>query len=155
MDCIHAGRPDPHRHVLADHPALAESAPPLRRAGLLVPAARDICTGYRYYTFAQAGRGIRIRNLLWLGFGLSEVEAILEARERGDAGTIRDHFTRRLAATEREAGRLHAIAEALRTQDPLNGGFRMSIPNLLSRISLPCGRFPAGSGVFTRRRSRD
>jgi len=95
--------------------------------GLLVPAARDICTGYRYYTFAQTERGIHIRHLLWLGFGLSEVDAILEARERGDAAMIREHFARRLAATEQEIGRLHAIAEALRTQDPLNGGFRMSI----------------------------
>ncbi|KLK89049.1 MerR family transcriptional regulator [Methanoculleus sediminis] len=97
--------------------------------GLLAPAARDICTGYRYYTCPQVERGIRIRNLLWLGFGLSEVEAILEARERGDAATIREHFARRLAATEREAGRLHAIAEALRKQqqDPFNGGFSMSI----------------------------
>lgn len=97
--------------------------------GLLVPAARDICTGYRYYTFTQAERGIRIRHLLWLGFGLSEVEAILEARERGDAGAIREHFARRLAETEREAGRLHVIAEALRRQkqDPFNGGFSMSI----------------------------
>jgi len=95
--------------------------------GLLIPAIRDICTGYRYYTFAQAERGIRIRHLLWLGFGLSEVETILAAREHGDAGTIRDLFARRLAATEREVGRLHAIAEVLRTQDPLNGGFRMSV----------------------------
>ena len=97
--------------------------------GLLVPAARDICTGYRYYTFVQVERGIRIRHLLWLGFGLSEVESILEARERGDAGTIREHFARRLAETEREAGRLHAIAEALRKQkqDPFNGGFSMAI----------------------------
>ena len=97
--------------------------------GLLVPAARDICTGYRYYTFVQVERGIRIRHLLWLGFGLSEVESILEARERGDAGTIREHSARRLAETEREAGRLHAIAEALRKQkqDPFNGGFSMAI----------------------------
>jgi len=95
--------------------------------GLLVPAARDICTGYRYYTVAQTERGICIRHLLWLGFGLSEVETILEAREGGDAGTIRDLFARRLAAIEQEAGRLHAIAEVLRMQDPLNGGFRMSV----------------------------
>jgi len=95
--------------------------------GLLVPAARDICTGYRYYTFAQVERGLRIRHLLWLGFDLGEVEAILDARECGDAGTIRDLFARRLAATEREAGRLHAVAEVLRVQDPLNGGFHMSI----------------------------
>lgn len=97
--------------------------------GLLVPAARDICTGYRYYTFAQVERGIRIRHLLWLGFGLSEVETILDAREHGDAGTIREHFSRRLAKTEREIGRLHEIAEVLRKQkqDPLNGGFRMSL----------------------------
>lgn len=95
--------------------------------GLLVPAARDICTGYRYYTFAQAERGLRIRHLLWLGFDLSEVEAVLAARESGDAGAIRDLFRARLAATEREALRLHAIAEVLRIQDPLNGGFHMSI----------------------------
>ncbi|MFA6671527.1 MAG: MerR family transcriptional regulator [Methanoculleus sp.] len=95
--------------------------------GLLVPAARDICTGYRYYTVAQAERGIHIRHLLWLGFCLPEVETILAARERGDAGTVRDLFARRLTATEREAGRLHAIAEILRMQDPLNGGFRMSV----------------------------
>ncbi|KAF5060490.1 GyrI-like small molecule binding domain protein [anaerobic digester metagenome] len=95
--------------------------------GLLVPAARDICTGYRYYTYAQVERGVRIQHLLWLGFDLTEVEAVLDARERGDAGTIRVHFERRLAATEREIGRLHAIAEVLRTQNPLNGGFSMSI----------------------------
>jgi len=95
--------------------------------GLLVPAARDICTGYRYYTFAQAEQGIRIRHLLWLGFTLSEIEAVLDARERGDAGTIRDHFARRLAATEREIGRLHVVAEVLRVQDLLNGGFHMSV----------------------------
>lgn len=95
--------------------------------GLLVPAARDLCTGYRYYTFAQIERGIRIRHLLWLGFGLSEVEVILDAKSRGDAGVIRDLFARRLAATEQEARRLHVIAETLRAQDPLNGGFRMSV----------------------------
>lgn len=95
--------------------------------GLLVPAARDLCTGYRYYTYALIERGIHISHLLWLGFDLTKIEAILAARERGDAGTVRDLFARRLAATEQEAGRLHAIAEVLRTQDPLNGGFRMSI----------------------------
>ena len=97
--------------------------------GLLVPAARDICTGYRYYTYVQVERGIRIRHLLWLGFGLSEVEEILDARERGDAGAIREHIAERLAATEREVGRLHVIAEALQRQkqDPLNGELSMSI----------------------------
>ena len=95
--------------------------------GLLVPVARDICTGYRYYTVAQAERGIHIGHLLRLGFDLGEVEVILAAREQGDAGAIRDLFARRLAATEQEIGRLHAIAEILRTQDPLNGGFRMSV----------------------------
>lgn len=95
--------------------------------GLLVPAARDICTGYRYYTFAQVERGILIRHLLWLGFCLQEVETVLAARERGDAGTVRDLVARRLAATEQEIGRLHVIAEVLRMQDPLNGGFRMSV----------------------------
>ncbi|WP_292518835.1 MerR family transcriptional regulator [Methanoculleus sp.] len=95
--------------------------------GLLVPAARDICTGYRYYAVTQVERGLQIGHLLRLGFGLAEVETILAARERGDARTIGDIFAQRLAATEKEIERLHAIAEALRVQDPLNGGFRMSI----------------------------
>ncbi len=95
--------------------------------GLLVPAERDICTGYRYYTYAQIERAVRIKNLLWLGFSLDEAANLLCARERGDAGRVRSLFAKRLAATEREIRRLHAVQEVLQQQDPLSGGFRMSI----------------------------
>ncbi|WP_241647983.1 MerR family transcriptional regulator [Methanoculleus taiwanensis] len=95
--------------------------------GLLVPAERDICTGYRYYTYAQIERAVRIKNLLWLGFSLDEAATLLSAKEQGDAGRVRTLFAERLVATEHEIRRLHAVQEVLQQQDPLFGGFRMSI----------------------------
>ncbi|MDN7024577.1 MerR family transcriptional regulator [Methanoculleus sp. FWC-SCC1] len=95
--------------------------------GLLVPAERDICTGYRYYTYAQIERAVRIKNLLWLGFSLDDAATLLCARDQGDAGRVRSLFAVRLVATEREIRRLHAVQEVLQQQDPLSGGFRMSV----------------------------
>jgi effector-binding domain-containing protein/DNA-binding transcriptional MerR regulator len=95
--------------------------------GLLIPAERDLCTGYRYYTYNQLERGVLIRKLTWLGFSLQEVGAILDAKEQGDRATVASFFTRRLEATEREMAVLHAIQKVLQTQDPLTGGFGMSV----------------------------
>jgi len=95
--------------------------------GLLVPAEKDLCTGYRYYTCDQIERGIWIRNLLWLGFSLQEARDLLDAKCRGDVESIRGLFEKRLSETEEEARRLHAVQEILRTQDPLTGGFCMSV----------------------------
>jgi DNA-binding transcriptional MerR regulator len=51
------------------------------RKGLLPPAAKDMCTGYRYYTTAQIGRGVTIKTLHGLGFPLDEIAALLAAKE--------------------------------------------------------------------------
>lgn len=40
--------------------------------GLLVPAAKDLCSWYRYYAIAQIDRAVRIRALVGLGFSLDE-----------------------------------------------------------------------------------
>ncbi|MGA9097525.1 MAG: MerR family transcriptional regulator [Methanotrichaceae archaeon] len=45
--------------------------------GLLVPAAKDPFTGYRYYTADQLERGLRIKTLCNLGFTLERPSAAL------------------------------------------------------------------------------
>jgi effector-binding domain-containing protein len=81
--------------------------------GLLVPAARDLCTGYRSYTAGQIGRGVTIGHLVSLGFGLAEVGGLLDARDRGDPETVRRLFEARRRAVGAELGRLAAIDAVL------------------------------------------
>lgn len=80
--------------------------------GLLVPANRDIATGYRYYTGNQIASGVSIKELCGLGFPLQEIETILHAREAGDTGRIRELFRKRHDAIRSEVTRLQQI-EAL------------------------------------------
>lgn len=94
---------------------------------LLIPAEKDLCTGYRYYTYNQLERGVLIRKLTWLGFSLQEVSAILDAKDLGDRAAVAAFFARRLEATGKEMTALHAIQKVLQTQDPLTGGFGMSV----------------------------
>lgn len=81
--------------------------------GLLAPSGKDLCTGYRSYTFDQIGRGVVIGHLVSLGFGLAEVGALLDARDAGDAATIRRLFAARREAVGGERRRLAAIDAAL------------------------------------------
>ncbi|KAF5073245.1 GyrI-like small molecule binding domain protein [anaerobic digester metagenome] len=81
--------------------------------GLLVPAGKDLCTGYRHYTFDQIGRGVRIGHLVSLGFSLGEVQTLLEAQLTGDRETIRSLFQARRDAVGTEIRRLAAIDAAL------------------------------------------
>ncbi len=81
--------------------------------GLLVPAGKDVCTGYRSYTFDQIGRGVTIGHLVSLGFGLAEVGALLDARAAGDRETIGRLFAARREAIGSEVRRLAAIDAAL------------------------------------------
>lgn len=46
--------------------------------GLLTPAKREI-TGYRQYSFQQIRRGIQLKRLSNLGFGLREMREIMDA----------------------------------------------------------------------------
>ncbi len=81
--------------------------------GLLVPAGKDLCTGYRSYTADQIGRGVVIGHLVSLGFGLADVGALLDARAAGDLETIRRLFAVRREAVGAESRRLAAIDAAL------------------------------------------
>ena len=79
---------------------------------LLVPAGKDVCTGYRSYTVDQIGRGVIIGHLVSLGFGLAEVGTLLDARAAGDRETVRRLFAARREAVGR-ARQLAAIDAAL------------------------------------------
>jgi effector-binding domain-containing protein len=85
--------------------------------GLLVPATKDIATGYRYYTGTQIARGVSIKELCGIGFSLLEIEAILSAKDAGDGDTIREHFRRRQGAIRSEVARLQQIEAILARSD--------------------------------------
>lgn len=80
--------------------------------GLLVPATKDIATGYRYYTGTQIAKGVSIKELSALGFPLSEIETILVAKDTGDRQTVQHLFGRRRSQIRSEVQRLQQI-EAL------------------------------------------
>ena len=80
--------------------------------GLLVPATKDIATGYRYYTGRQIVMGVSIKALCGLGFSLNEIERILAAKEAGDNETIQQLFSKRQGTIRSEVRRLQQI-EAL------------------------------------------
>ena len=64
--------------------------------GLLAPAEKDVCTGYRTQTFDQIGRGVTIGHRVSLGFGLADVAPfstpVPRTREAGGGrvGRVRD-----------------------------------------------------------------
>lgn len=80
--------------------------------GLLVPATKDIATGYRYYSGTQIATGVSIKELCALGFSLSEIETILVAKDTGDRETVQHLFCRRRTLIRSEVQRLQQI-EAL------------------------------------------
>jgi effector-binding domain-containing protein len=81
--------------------------------GLLVPAAKDLITGYRYYTGRQIALGVSIKELCGIGFSLHEIEQILSAKEAGDGETIRQLFRKRQGAIRSEVIRLQQIEAIL------------------------------------------
>jgi len=80
--------------------------------GLLVPATKDIATGYRYYTGTQIATGVSIKELSALGFSLAEIGTILVAKDTGDRKTVQHLFCRRRTLIRSEVQRLQQI-EAL------------------------------------------
>lgn len=81
--------------------------------GLLVPATKDIATGYRYYTTRQIATGVSIKELCGLGFQLSEIGTILAAKDAGDGQAIRQLFAKRRGAIRSEVQRLQQIEAIL------------------------------------------
>lgn len=77
--------------------------------GLLVPAAKDPFTGYRYYTADQMERGVRIKTLCNLGFSLEEIARFLEAEAVGDDARIEALLREQLISTKKEIARLQTI----------------------------------------------
>ena len=63
--------------------------------GLLVPGAKDIITGYRYYNSSQIARGVTIKALCVLGFSLDEVSSLIAAKQSGELDKIRALFEKR------------------------------------------------------------
>jgi effector-binding domain-containing protein len=80
--------------------------------GLLVPGAKDPFTGYRYYTGDQLERGVKIKTLSLLGFGVEEITELLRSEEAGDDASVRELLRQQLEATRSEVQRLHRV-EAL------------------------------------------
>ncbi len=83
------------------------------RLGMLVPAARDSLTGYRYYTADQLERGVRIKTLCTLGFGLEEIASFLDAESRGNGAVVGALMAEKLSKTRKEIARLQWIEELL------------------------------------------
>jgi DNA-binding transcriptional MerR regulator len=78
--------------------------------GLLVPAAVDAATGYRYYRPDQAESARLIGTLRDLDVGLPAIAAMLAGTDADRERAIRDH----LARTEAAAWRLQRLAHRLR-----------------------------------------
>jgi effector-binding domain-containing protein len=95
--------------------------------GLLVPATKDLCSGYRYYAIAQIDRAVRIRALSGLGFSLDEVATVLAAAERGETEVLAGLMEGRRRAVQEEIGRLRRVERVLSSADPLKEMFRMSL----------------------------
>jgi effector-binding domain-containing protein len=87
------------------------------KRGLLVPKAKDNITGYRYYTGDQIQRGVRIKYLTTLGFGLDQIDEYLKAEIIGNHSKIGEIVDSRLMNTERELNRLQRIASLLKNME--------------------------------------
>lgn len=84
------------------------------KKGIIVPGNKDPITGYRYYKVSQIERGIKIKILSKLGFGLSDISLILKAPEQENGKKIiNEIFSKNLAETQLEIQRLKKIEELL------------------------------------------
>jgi effector-binding domain-containing protein len=95
--------------------------------GLLVPEAKDAFTGYRCYTYPQIERGIKIRMLSWMGFGLDEISSLLDAEEKRDGKFIGEMMQKRYTETQLEIQRLQKVQNLLLNQTDSLELIRMSV----------------------------
>nr|QNO41422.1 hypothetical protein LLBHLIGG_00006 [Methanosarcinales archaeon ANME-2c ERB4]QNO41499.1 hypothetical protein CJIIDBMB_00001 [Methanosarcinales archaeon ANME-2c ERB4] len=86
------------------------------KKGLLTPARREI-TGYRQYSYQQIRRGIQLKHLSYLGFGIREMREIIDALD-GLAGAARldTILEKRLKEVGVEICRLEKIRGSLLTR---------------------------------------
>ncbi len=85
--------------------------------GLLIPAKREI-TGYRLYTFDQIARGLLIKRLSGLGFGVPEMRTVVDIIDgRADRSAIGPIIEARVAAVREQAEELERIRGVLERND--------------------------------------
>jgi effector-binding domain-containing protein len=85
--------------------------------GLLVPAAKDTLTGYRYYTADQLGKGVVVKTLCSLGISLEEIADYLDAEAKGDRDALQALREKYLCHTRDEISRLQRIEALLEKSD--------------------------------------
>ncbi|OPY54984.1 MAG: zinc-responsive transcriptional regulator [Methanosaeta sp. PtaU1.Bin112] len=85
--------------------------------GLLVPAAKDTLTGYRYYTADQLEKGVAVKTLCSLGISLEEVACYLDAEAKGDLDALQAMREKYLYKTRSQIARLQRIEALLRQSD--------------------------------------
>jgi len=85
--------------------------------GLLVPAAKDTLTGYRYYTADQLERGVMVKTLCSLGLSLEEVASYLDAETRRDKDIMQALMEKHLFRIRGEIARLQRIEVLLEQSD--------------------------------------
>jgi len=85
--------------------------------GLLVPAAKDTLTGYRYYTADQLERGVMVKTLCSLGLSLEEVASYLDAETRRDKDIMQALMEKHLFRIRGEIVRLQRIEVLLEQSD--------------------------------------
>lgn len=95
--------------------------------GLLVPQAKDAFTGYRYYTYPQLERGVKIRLLSGLGFSLDDIATLLDAEEKGDKKVIGELMDKQFAEIQTELRKLHNMEKVLLNQTKTLELFSMSV----------------------------
>lgn len=98
------------------------------RKGLLEAAAKNPFTGYRYYTIPQIERGIRIKNLARLGFGLDEIATFLDAEERSERDVLEALRHQKRTELGAELERLENVKEALSSTDRMLDVLNMKVP---------------------------
>jgi effector-binding domain-containing protein len=97
------------------------------RKGLLVPQVKDAFTGYRYYTYPQIVRGVKIRLLSDMGFGLDDIATLLDAEERGDKKVIGELMTKMFTEIQTELRKLQNMEKVLLNQTKTLELFSMSV----------------------------
>lgn len=80
---------------------------------LLVPAAKNTITGYRYYTGEQVHEGMLIKYLSTMGFGVDEIIEYIDAEKTGDTEKRDSLVETGLQETQEELKRLQMIASLL------------------------------------------
>lgn len=98
------------------------------KKGLLVPVQKDICTGYRYYTPLQIEKGLWIKALSALGFGLDEIETITGLDDK-NCTEGREIMIRRLNSIRDEIKRLKMAEKVLSSENPFGELFKMELIN--------------------------